>query len=79
MATRPGESYSRDGGIDVVILDGDGGETAGIQVKPYAGKIEAEQIRAFTGSLYLNEMTSGVFVTTSSFTKGTERFRTRSF
>jgi restriction system protein len=63
-------SYSGDEGIDVAILDGEGGETAGIQVKRYQGKISAEQIRSFTGALVLKGMTSGIFVTTSSFQKG---------
>lgn len=63
-------TYSRDKGLDVIVLDGDGGEIVGIQVKRYKGKIEAEQIRALAGALLQDGLTTGIFITTSSFTKG---------
>jgi restriction system protein len=63
-------SYTGDKGIDVFIMDGEGKDTVGIQVKRYKGKIEAEQIRSFAGALILNGVTKGVFVTTSSYRSG---------
>jgi restriction system protein len=66
-------SYSGDDGIDVIVLDGDQGDVVGVQAKRYQGKIEAVQIREFAGSLVLNGMTEGIFVTTSSFSKGAKR------
>ena len=63
-------SYTGDKGIDVFVLDGEGNDTAGIQVKRYKGKIEAEQIRSFAGALILNNVTTGVFVTSSSYRSG---------
>lgn len=65
-------SYSGDRGIDIVVFDNDD-STIGVQVKRYAGKVEAEQIRALAGSLVLNGHTKGVFVTTSGFTKGSQK------
>lgn len=63
-------SFSGDEGIDIVILDGDGKDVVGVQVKRYAKKIEAEQIRSFTGALVLAGITNGIFVTTSTFRSG---------
>ena len=60
---------SGDGGIDVMLEDSSGGRI-GVQVKRNRGKIEAEAIRAFTGSLYLKDILSGIFVTTSVYTRG---------
>lgn len=69
-----------DGGIDVV-LDGDQGDTVGVQVKRYRASIGVEQIRAFAGALLLGGYTKGVYVTTSRFQSGTrtttERFKDR--
>lgn len=58
-----------DGGIDAVLCDRDG-RSIGVQVKRYRGKIEAEQIREFTGALYLKGILRGIYVTTSTFTRG---------
>jgi restriction system protein len=63
-------SFSGDDGIDVLVLDSTSGETIGVQVKRYKGRVEAEQIRAFAGALVLGGMTHGVFVATSGFTRG---------
>jgi restriction system protein len=60
---------SKDGGIDV-ILEGPGGEVIGVQVKRYKNSINVEQIRSFTGALFLEGMTSGIFITTSSYQSG---------
>ena len=62
---------SGDRGIDVVLERGEG-EVVGVQVKRYARhrRIEAEQIRAFTGALVLSGQTMGVFVATFGFRKG---------
>ncbi len=70
-------SYSGDQGIDIVALEGCNGNLVGIQVKRYRNKIEAEQIRSFAGALILNKMTKGIFVTTSSFSKGAKRTASR--
>jgi restriction system protein len=64
-------AYSNDGGIDVV-LRGNEGQQIGVQVKRYKEAIEVEQIRSFTGALFLSDLrlTRGVFVTTSKFQSG---------
>ncbi|HEX4964632.1 MAG TPA: restriction endonuclease [Thermoanaerobaculia bacterium] len=61
--------YSGDGGIDVV-LDGPNGTTIGVQVKRWKSTIQVFQIREFLGALALTGHTRGVFVTTSSYSKG---------
>ncbi|HEY0349554.1 MAG TPA: restriction endonuclease, partial [Pyrinomonadaceae bacterium] len=61
-------SYRGDNGIDV-FLEKDG-DIIGVQVKRTALAIEAEQIRALTGSLVLRGITRGCFVTTSRFRSG---------
>lgn len=63
---------SRDGGIDV-ILEGADGVKIGVQVKRYEGKISVEQIRSLAGALYLEGITQGIFVTTSSFQSGAQK------
>ena len=62
---------SGDHGIDVV-LENAANEVVGVQVKRYAKRrrIEAEQIRAFTGALVLSGRTRGVFVSTCDFRNG---------
>jgi restriction system protein len=65
-------SFSGDEGIDIFVLDGSDNATAGIQVKRHRGKISAEQIRAFVGALQLQGLTTGIYVTTSSYQKGAE-------
>ena len=60
---------TNDGGVDVAMTGSDGKMVA-VQVKRYENKIEAEQIRAFTGALLIRGITKGLFVTTSVFTKG---------
>lgn len=64
---------SGDGGIDIVVFDGPLGDLVGVQVKRYHGKIEAAQIREFAGALLLRGMTTGIYVTTSEYTKGAVR------
>ena len=61
-------AYSGDGGIDV-YLDGEPG-LVGVQIKRSKNPIEVEQISALTGALFLNDCTSGIFVTTSRFRRG---------
>jgi len=60
---------TNDGGVDI-MLDGPDDILIGVQVKRYKDKIGVDQIRSLTGALYLEGMTRGIFVTTSSFTKG---------
>lgn len=57
-----------DGGIDAVLRKD--AKVVGVQVKRVHGKIEAEHIRSFAGALYLKGMLGGVYVTTSTFTRG---------
>jgi restriction system protein len=61
---------SGDDGIDLIVLQGADDKEIGVQIKRYRGKVEAEQIREFAGALLLKGMTNGIFVTTSSFTRG---------
>ncbi len=63
-------AYSGDGGIDVMILERAGGGRIGVQVKRQRDKIEAFQIRELTGALVQQHITRGIFVTTSSYTRG---------
>lgn len=65
-------SFSGDKGIDVVVFDGAANDIVGIQVKryKYKRKIEAEQIRAFAGAMVLQNITRGIYITTSSFRRG---------
>lgn len=65
-------AYSNDGGIDAVLVSPAGG-LVGVQVKRYRGSISVEQIRAFTGALFIGGYTRGVFVTTSAFQSGAGR------
>lgn len=65
--------YCNDEGIDLFILDGDGNATVGIQVKRQRGNVKAEQIRAFLGALLLQGLTTGVYVSTSSYQPGAAR------
>jgi restriction system protein len=58
-----------DGGIDAVLTASDGA-VIGVQVKRYGAKIEAAQIREFVGALHIKGMLQGIYVTTSSYSKG---------
>lgn len=62
-------AYSGDGGIDVILQKGR--ERIGVQVKRYQNSICVEQIRSLAGAMLLNGMTQGIFVTTSTFQRGT--------
>lgn len=62
-------AYQNDGGIDV-ILDGKDDQLIGVQVKRYRNSIKVSQIREFAGALIENDMTKGIFVTTSKFQSG---------
>jgi restriction system protein len=59
-----------DAGIDVILQNTH--ETIGVQVKRYKDSVEVEQIRSLAGALVLNDLTSGIFVTTSRFQSGAE-------
>jgi len=63
-------SISGDGGIDIIALDGPLDKVVGVQVNSYRNRIEAEQIRSFAGALMLQGITSGIFVTTSTYRRG---------
>jgi len=70
-------SYSYDDGIDIFVFDGDANDVVGVQVKRYRASIVAEQIREFAGSLILNGLTRGVYVTTSKFSRGATKTAAR--
>jgi restriction system protein len=59
--------YSKDGGIDAIIRKD--GSVCGVQIKRYKNNIGVRQIREFSGALVAKKITSGVFVTTSEYTK----------
>jgi len=61
-------AYTRDGGVDVILQATD--RRIGVQVKRYRNAIEAEQVRSFLGALVTNNLTRGMFVTTSRFRSG---------
>jgi restriction system protein len=65
-------AYSGDNGIDIILTGADDREI-GVQVKRHRNAISAEAIRALTGALVVNNLTRGVFVTTSRFQKGALR------
>lgn len=65
-------AYSNDGGIDVVLRDGEG-MRIGVQVKRRGRAIEVEQIRAFLGALMLGGFARGIFVSASGFQRGAVR------
>lgn len=62
-------NYTNDGGIDILLNDAND-QQIGVQVKRYKNSIQLEQIRAFVGALLLNNITEGIYVTTSSFQPG---------
>lgn len=64
---------SGDGGIDVVLADSSGIQV-GVQVKRYKNRIKVALLRELLGALVLNGMTRGVFVTTSGFQRGADKF-----
>lgn len=64
-------AYSNDGGIDVILTDSKNNQI-GVQVKRSKNRIKVDQIRAFLGALIINNYTKGVFVTTSTFQKGSK-------
>jgi restriction system protein len=64
-------AYSGDDGIDVILQKGE--DRIGVQVKRYRNSISVEQIRSLAGALVLNQMTKGIFVTTSRFERGSAR------
>ena len=63
-------AYSRDGGIDVILEKS--GEEIGVQVKRYHHRVGVEQIRELVGALVLRDTRTGIFVTTSDFTRGSK-------
>lgn len=65
-------AYSQDGGIDVILYNCNG-DKVGVQVKRYKNSIRVSQIREFLGALIQNDMTKGIFVTTSKFQKGASK------
>lgn len=65
-------AYSRDGGIDVVLV-GANGDRIGVQVKRYQRSIEVEQIRSFLGALIVGRYTRGIFVSAADFQRGAKK------
>lgn len=69
-------AYQNDGGIDVV-LEGKDSKIVGVQVKRHKNSIKVSQIREFAGALIENDMTKGIFVTTSKFQSGAFKSATK--
>ncbi|MCZ6655262.1 MAG: restriction endonuclease [Planctomycetota bacterium] len=65
---------SRDGGIDIFVLDNTGGGEIGIQVKRHRDRVGVEYIRSFLGALVVHGLTHGVVVSTSGYTRDARRF-----
>jgi restriction system protein len=61
-------SRSGDDGIDVLLFKSN--EVIGVQVKRYRERIKVSQIRELLGALVVNNLTKGMFVTTSQFQSG---------
>lgn len=66
-------AYSSDGGIDVILEKS--GEEIGVQVKCCHQKVGVEQIREMVGALVLRDARTGIFVTTSGYTRGSKAAR----
>lgn len=62
-------SYSRDGGIDVVLRS-PADQAIAVQVKRYRAAIEVGAIRELLGAMVLKGFTRGAFITTSQFQAG---------
>jgi restriction system protein len=65
--------YTHDGGIDMVLINSDN-KQIGVQVKNTKNLIEVEQLRSFLGALLLKNIPEGLFITTSSFRSGANKF-----
>lgn len=67
---------SNDGGIDGIIdRDALGLDRVYLQAKRYANKsIQSPDVQAFVGALVGSKATTGVFLTTSSFSKGAKEY-----
>ena len=63
-------NYRGDDGIDIFLYDNRG--LIGVQVKRYSNSIAVEQIRSLAGAIVLNDLTRGIFVTTTNFQSGGE-------
>jgi len=62
---------SADGGVDGIINeDRLGLDSIYLQAKRWQGPVGSPEVRDFVGSLVGHSATKGVFLTTSSFTKG---------
>ncbi|WP_448140383.1 restriction endonuclease [Sphingopyxis fribergensis] len=68
-------AYHADGGIDSYLEDDQG--LVGVQVKRTKNPIEIEQVNSLTGALFVNDCTSGVFVTTSRFRRGAKNIASK--
>ena len=61
---------TKDGGIDLILLEGPDNVRTGVEVKRYKNKVGVEIIRSFVAALQFGDLTEGIFVATSGFTKG---------
>ena len=66
-------SYGGDHGVDVFVFDSRTNDVIAVQVKRHASRIRADSIRSFGGALLENNVTKGIFITTSSFQPGAMR------
>ena len=67
-------AYSKDGGIGLFLLSGTDEPTA-VQIKrnKESRKIGVEEVDQFLGALLRSKLHNGIFVTTSSYTKGARK------
>lgn len=64
-------TYSADGGVDLVALEGNSGIEIAIQVKRRVGNTveSVSEIREFVGAMAIEGFQKGIFVTTGRFSK----------
>lgn len=69
-------NYRGDDGIDIILSDSSQ-KTIGVQVKRTKNKIEVHQIREFIGALIINDLTEGIYVTTSNYRSGAQKAKVK--
>ena len=65
-----------DDGIDIILENSEGNQV-GVQVKKHRNSIKIEPIKSLAGALIMNDLTKGVFATTSNFQAGAKRTKDR--
>jgi restriction system protein len=65
---------SRDGGIDLFIMEKASGSLSAVQVKRRKHKTEVSQVRSFLGAMAPKRISEGVFVSTGGFTRDSMQY-----